>query len=96
MTSDRLESRPILLKVIVSDVSMLCNQFITEKQNSEDFRLSMINQQSSTFSIDQKDRDQLTLCSKIVGHIINHLFLRKVPPEKLSVPLSITVCLDFR
>lgn len=79
-----LESRPILLKVIVCDVSMLCNQFITEKQNSEDFRLSMINHQSSTFSIDQKDRDQLTLCSKIVGHIMNHLFLRKVSPKICS------------
>lgn len=71
--------------MIVSDVSMLCNQFITEKQNSEDFRLSMINQQSSTFSIDQKDRDQLTLCSKILGHIINHLFLRKVRPRKIFI-----------
>jgi len=73
-----IESRPIILKVIVTDVSMLCNNFITEKQNSEDFRLSIINQQSSVFLIDQKDRDHLTLCSKIVGHIMNHLFIRKV------------------
>jgi hypothetical protein len=73
-----IESRPIILKVIVTDVSMLCNNFITEKQNSEDFRLSIINQQSSIFLIDQKDRDHLTLCSKIVGHIMNHLFIRKV------------------
>ncbi|CAF4390345.1 unnamed protein product, partial [Adineta steineri] len=71
------ESRPIILKVIVTDVSMLCNQFITERQNSDDFRLSIVNQQSSTFLIDQKDRDHLTLCSKIVGHIMNHLFTRK-------------------
>jgi len=73
-----LESRPIILKVIVTDVSMLCNHFITEKQNSEDFRLSIVNQQTSTFLIDQKDRDHLSLCSKIVGHIMNHLFIRKV------------------
>jgi len=73
-----LESRPIILKVIVTDVSMLCNHFITEKQNSDDFRLSIVNQQTSTFLIDQKDRDHLSLCSKIVGHIMNHLFIRKV------------------
>ncbi|CAF1392432.1 unnamed protein product [Adineta ricciae] len=71
------ESRPIILKVIVTDASMLCNNFITERQNSDDFRLSMVNQQSSAFFIDQKDRDHLTLCSKIVGHIMNHLFNRK-------------------
>ena len=75
-----LESRPIILKVIVTDVSMLCNHFVTEKQNSDDFRLSMINQQSSNFLIDPKDRDQLSICSKIVGHIMNHLFIRKVHP----------------
>jgi hypothetical protein len=57
---------------------MLCNHFITERQNSDDFRLSIVNQQSSTFLIDQKDRDHLSLCSKIVGHIMNHLFIRKV------------------
>lgn len=73
-----LESRPIILKVIVTDVSMICNNFITEKQNSEDFRLSIINQQSSTFTVDPKDRDHLNLCSKIIGHIMNHLFIRKV------------------
>ncbi len=73
-----VESRPIILKVIVTDVSMLCNNFITERQNSEDFRLSIANMQSSSFLIDQKDRDHLTLCSKIVGHIMNHLFIRKV------------------
>ncbi len=73
-----VESRPVILKVIVTDVSMLCNHFITEKHNSDDFRLSIVNQQSSNFSIDQKDRDHLTLCSKIVGHIMNHLFTRKV------------------
>jgi hypothetical protein len=73
-----LESRPIILKVIVTDVSMLCNHFITERQNSDDFRLSIVNQQSSNFFIDQKDRDHLTLCSKIVGHIMHHLFIRKV------------------
>lgn len=73
-----IESRRIILKVIVTDVSTLCNNFITEKQNSEDFRLSLVNQQSSTFSIDQKDRDHLNLCSKIIGHIMNHLFIKKV------------------
>ena len=73
-----LESRPIILKVIVTEVSTLCNNFITEKQTSEGFRLSMINQQPSSFLIEQKDRDHLSLCSKIVGHIMDHLFIRKV------------------
>ncbi|CAF3676261.1 unnamed protein product [Rotaria socialis] len=75
------ESRRIILKVIVTDVSMLCNNFINEKQNSDDFRLSIVHQQSSSFSIDQKDRDHLNLCSKIVGHIMNQLFTRKTPGD---------------
>ncbi|CAF0752403.1 unnamed protein product [Rotaria sp. Silwood1] len=75
------ESRRIILKVIVTDVSMLCNHFITEKQNSDDFRLSIVNQQSSTFLIDQKDRDHLNLCSKIIGHIMDHLFTRKTSDD---------------
>ncbi|CAF5099725.1 unnamed protein product, partial [Rotaria magnacalcarata] len=75
------ESRRIILKVIVTDVSMLCNNFINEKQNSDDFRLSIVHQQSSSFLIDQKDRDHLNLCSKIVGHIMNQLFTRKTPGD---------------
>ena len=75
---DDLESRPIILKVIVTEVSMLCNNFIKDKQTSEDFRLSMINQQPTASVIDQKDRDHLTICANIVGHIMDHLFTQKV------------------
>lgn len=80
----------MILKVIVNEVSMISNQFLSEKINAEEFRLSTVNQQSSSFFVDQKDRDHLNLCSKILGHIMNHLFVKN-ENEKFDEDLLIVV-----
>ncbi|CAF1021225.1 unnamed protein product, partial [Didymodactylos carnosus] len=74
------ESRSVLLDVIMADVSSLCNIFIRERQNSEDFRASQSQQTfrradlSTSFALDQRDRDNLTWCAKIVGNTSSDIF----------------------